>query len=156
MTEQQVFGQMALFRSRTLKWIEAVDPAIVDVIPTNFNNNIHWHIGHILLVQDRLTLRLLGKEIGFSDEYNGWFGPGTKPADWQTQPPAVYFLLQELKDQTERLQQELSGNLAEKLVIPFQHYETVEESLGYSLYHEGVHMGYLMGLKRAIETAKTQ
>jgi hypothetical protein len=155
MTEEQLFSHMAFIRSRTVKWIEAVDPSIVDIMPDNFINTIHWHVGHILLVQDRLTLRLIGKEIGFPEEYTAWFGNGTKPADWTTQPPAVYFLLQELKDQTERLQKQLAGNLAEKLTIPFLQYETLEESLGYSLYHEGVHQGYLMGLKRAIE-AKAQ
>jgi uncharacterized damage-inducible protein DinB len=155
MTEEQLFSQMALIRSRTVKWIEAVDPAIVDIMPTNFNNTIHWHIGHILFIQDRITLRLIGKDIAFPEEYNAWFSNGTKPADWTTQPPAVYFLLQELKDQTERLQKQLSGNLTEKLTTPFIHYETVEESLGHTLYHEGIHLGYMMALKRAIE-AKAQ
>jgi hypothetical protein len=154
MTEEQVFSQMALIRSRTVKWIEEVDPIIVDVTPANYNNTIHWHIGHILLVQDRLTLRLSGKEIGLPEEYTGWFGNGTKPADWQTQPPAVEVLLQELKDQTERQQKHFSGKLADKLTIPFLHFETIGESLGQSLYHEGVHLGFMMALKRAIE-AKT-
>jgi hypothetical protein len=151
MTEEQVFSQMALIRTRTVKWIEAIDPTIVDVMPDNYINTIHWHVGHILLVQDRLTLRLSGGTIGFPEEYTAWFGPGTKPSDWQTQPPAVELLLQELREQTARLQSIISGKLADKLAIPFLHYETLEESLGYSLYHEGIHLGYMMGLRRAIE-----
>jgi hypothetical protein len=154
MTEEQVFSHMKFIRSRTVKWIEALDPTIVDEMPVNYINTIHWHVGHILLVQDRLTLRLMGGTIGFPDEYTAWFGPGTKPADWQTQPPAVELLLQELREQTERLQSFISGKLPDKLAIPFLHYENLEESLGYSIYHEGVHLGYMMGLKRAIE-AKT-
>jgi hypothetical protein len=151
MTEEQVFSHMALIRSRTVKWIEAIDPTIVDVMPTNFINNIHWHVGHILLVQDRVTLRLMGRTIGFPEEYTAWFGPGTKPADWQTQPPAVELLLQELREQTARLQSIISGKLADKLAIQLFHFETLEESLSYSLYHEGIHLGYMMGLRRAIE-----
>jgi hypothetical protein len=151
MTEEQVFRQMALYRSRTVNWIEAVDPVILDVKSANFNNTLHWHIGHILLIQDRLTLLLSGKEIELPEAYTVWFGNGTKPADWQTEPPAVEVLLQELKDQTERLQKHLTGKFADKLAIPFLHYEYVEESLIHSFYHEGVHLGYMMALKRAIE-----
>jgi uncharacterized damage-inducible protein DinB len=159
MTENMAFNQMALFRSRTVKWIEAVDPTIVDVMPTNFINTIHWHIGHILIVQDRLTLRLAGLEIGLPEAYLGWFGNGTKPADWQTQPPSVDILLQQLKEQPDRLQKQISGKLEErlatKLAIPFNNMETLGEALNYSFYHEGIHLGYMMALKRAVE-AKTQ
>ncbi|QGQ94131.1 DinB family protein [Paenibacillus psychroresistens] len=154
MTEEQVFSHMGLVRSRTLKWIEAIDSTIFEVMPANFNNTIQWHVGHILLVQDRLTLRLMGEKISLPEEYTAWFGPGTKPADWQGQPPAVELLLQELREQTERLQIFISGKLADKLAVPFLHYETLEESIGYSFYHEGIHLGYMMGLRRAIE-AKT-
>lgn len=151
MTEEQIFSQMAYIRSKTTKWIEEVNSAIFDIMPMNFNNTLHWHLGHILLVQDRLTLRLIGEEIGLPDTYNSWFANGTKPADWQTQPPAVEFLLEELKEQTDRLQKQISGKLSDKLVFPFLNIDTLCESLAYSLYHEGIHLGNMMGLKRAIE-----
>ncbi|MEX2460663.1 MAG: DinB family protein [Paenibacillaceae bacterium] len=155
MTEEMMFSQMRLYRSNTVKWIEAVDSKIMDVMPANFNNTIHWHIGHILLVQDRLTLRLMGDGIGFPEMYTEWFGNGTKPADWQTEPPSVEFLLQELKEQTDRLQKLIAGKLADKLTLPFLEIETVGEALNYSFCHESMHLGYLMALKRAIE-AKSQ
>jgi hypothetical protein len=151
MTEDMVFKQMALVRSRTVKWIEDLDPTLVDIMPANFNNTIHWHIGHILHVQDRLTLRLGGYEVGLPEEYLVWFGNGTKPADWQTQPPSVDILLQQLKDQTERIQKQLSGKLADKLVIPFLELETVGEGFANSFYHEGVHFGFMKALKKTIE-----
>jgi uncharacterized damage-inducible protein DinB len=152
MTEEMMFSQMRLYRSRTVKWIEALDFRIVDVMPTNFINTIHWHLGHILLVQDRVTLRLMGGGIGFPETYTDWFANGTKPADWQTEPPAVEVLLQELKEQTDRLQKQISGKLADKLTLPLFELETLEEALNYSFYHEGIHLGYMMALKRAIET----
>src|SRR4051794_31556840 len=114
MTEEQLFKQMAFIRSKSISWIEALDLSIVGIIPEHFNNNIHWHIGHILTIQDRLTLRFMGLEMGLPEAYMGWFANGTKPADWQTQPPAVDVLLQQLKDQTERLQKQLSGKLENK------------------------------------------
>lgn len=154
MTEEQIFKQLELYRSRTVKWIEAVDPAIVGIQPVNFNNTIHWHIGHILLVQDRLTLLFSGQEMILPEEYQGWFGNGTKPADWVTAPPTFEVLLQQLKEQPARLQQYLSGNLTAKLTVAFLDMETVEESLNYTFYHEGIHLGCLMAIKRAIEANK--
>jgi hypothetical protein len=63
----------------------------------------------------------------------------------------VDILLQQLKDQTERIQKQLSAKLADKLVIPFLEMETIGEGVGYSFYHEGVHLGFMRALKRAIE-----
>jgi hypothetical protein len=151
MNDAQLFQIMELVRSRTVKWIEAVDPALVDVKPSNFNNTIHWHAGHILLIQDRLTLRLSGLPMGLPDEYTGWFANGTKPADWQTEPPAVPILLQQLKDQGERIKSQLLGKLDDKLAIPFIEFETVSQALGYTLYHEGMHLSSMNALKRTIE-----
>jgi uncharacterized damage-inducible protein DinB len=151
MTEEQFFNQMTYIRTKTIQWIEEVDSTIFDTMPANFNNTLHWHLGHILLVQDRLTLRLIGEKIGLPDTYTEWFGNGTKPADWLTQPPAVELLLEELKQQTERLQKQISGKLSNKLVLPFLNMDTLGESLGYSLYHEGMHLGNMMALRRAIE-----
>jgi uncharacterized damage-inducible protein DinB len=151
MMEELLFKQMSLIRSKTIQWIEAVNPAIIDTVPANFNNSIHWHVGHILIVQDRLTLRLSGLEIGLSETYVGWFGNGTKPADWAAQPPSVEILLQQLKEQTERIQKQLTGKLTDKLALPFQNMDIVGESLSYSLYHEGMHLGYMTALKRAAE-----
>jgi uncharacterized damage-inducible protein DinB len=151
MTEEQFFNQMTYIRTKTIQWIEEVDSTIFDTMPANFNNTLHWHLGHILLVQDRLTLRLIGEKIGLPDTYTEWFANGTKPADWLTQPPAVDLLLEELKQQTERLQKQISGKLSNKLVLPFLNMDTLGESLGYSLYHEGMHLGNMMALRRAIE-----
>jgi hypothetical protein len=155
MNDAQLFQVMELVRSRTVKWIEAVDPAVVDVMPSNYNNTIHWHVGHILTVQDRLTLRLSGLPVGIPDEYTDLFGNGTKPADWQTEPPAVSTLLQQLKEQGERIKTQLLGKLDHKLetklAFPFNDLETVSQALTYSLFHEGQHLGFMNALKRAIE-----
>jgi hypothetical protein len=151
MKDEQLFKLMELVRSQTVQWIEAVDPAIVDIMPPNYNNTIHWHVGHILLVQDRVTLRLNGLPIGLPDDYMNWFANGTKPADWQTKPPAVSTLLQQLKEQGERIKSQLLGKLDNKLAIPFFELETVSQSLSFSLFHEGQHLGFMKALKRAIE-----
>ncbi len=151
MTEDQVFNQMAVIRSKTMKWFESIDLSIIDIQPANFNNTIHWHAGHILFVQDRLTLHLTGQEPVLPKEYQGWFGNGTKPADWVTAPPSFEVLLQQLRDQPARLQHYLTGKLADKLTMAFINFETLGESLNYTFYHEGIHLGYLMAINRAIE-----
>ncbi|NET74148.1 MAG: DinB family protein, partial [Sphaerospermopsis sp. SIO1G2] len=55
-------------------------------IPTGFDNNIAWNVGHIITVQQSLIYRLSGLQTHTSKPFAKLFNPGTSPADWATNP----------------------------------------------------------------------
>ena len=154
MNEEKVINQMKLIRSRTLKAIEEIDEGIMDSIPANYNNSIQWHIGHILIVRERLCLLWIGEAISLPEEYSTWFGNGTKPADWQSAPPSAAVLISQLREQDERLISLISGRLDEVLNKPFQGMDQLWEIVNYSNYHEGYHLGFVQAMKRSIMTVQ--
>ena len=47
-----LFKQFELTRGSFLKTIEGITAEQASVQPEGFNNNIHWHIGHVLTVTE--------------------------------------------------------------------------------------------------------
>jgi hypothetical protein len=148
-------NQVELIRAVTLETLENVAAETVDIMPPGYNNTIRWHIGHILTTQDRFATIFAGATSQLPAHYSSLFANGTKPADWQETPPSLEELIAQLKEQPSHIKTQLGSRLHEKAVKPFVRsgypLETIEEVMNYSLYHEGVHIGMINGLKRAIQ-----
>jgi uncharacterized damage-inducible protein DinB len=152
--ESVVFDQLKRNRDRTLAVLDSVTEQQADVIPAGFNNNIRWHVGHILTTQERFALRLIGEPLGLPEELTSLFLNGTKPADWEgaspeAGPPDLSTLRRLLEEQPERLCELVQGRLEEKLTVPFKELGTLGEALIFSIGHEAAHTGYIMALKKA-------
>jgi hypothetical protein len=148
--ENIIFKQIELNRSSTLDLAAGLNEKQADVIPHGFNNNIRWHLGHILTVQERLAFRLIQEPLDLPEELMNMFLNGTKPADWQATPPDLPTLAKLLKEQPGKLRKRLEGRLEEKITVPFKEFNRLDESLIYSIGHEAMHIGYIMALKRAV------
>ncbi|GGG25988.1 DinB family protein [Paenibacillus abyssi] len=147
--EQIVFSQIELNRSRTLALVAELSEQQADVVPPGFNNNIRWHLGHILTTQERLAFRLIPEPLDLPEELMSLFVNGTKPADWQTSPPDLPALIKLLEEQPGRIRARLQGRLEEKITVPFKDFGRLDEVLVFSIGHEATHAGYIMALKRA-------
>jgi hypothetical protein len=109
-----------------------------------------------VVVPRALTLGLLGEPIGVPDDYRKWFAKGTSPATWGNDPvPPAGQLLREVTEKSEALFDELRGK--EELPYPKPYTVTVgieltkaAEALPFSLSHDGIHLGLLLALRRAL------
>lgn len=150
-----MFKQAEFIRSRTILALESIPEEIADTMPAGFNNNIRWHVGHIFTVQEQLTFYFAKEPLNLPENFKEWFANKTKPADWKEAPPALETLKGLLAEQTFRIKQVFGGRLDEKVPKPFIlgdgiQLETIGELLNFTLYHEGVHLGFINALKRAI------
>lgn len=150
-----LFNQLAFVRKLTLKETEGIDEETSHLVPAGFNNNIKWNLGHIYLVQERFGFHFTGDKMVMPDEFNSWFGRGTKPADWQGGVPKMDELRALLKDQTERIKRQTAHRLPHPLAEPFTTsagltLSSVEEMLTYSLHHEGLHAETIKSIKRVL------
>ncbi|GEB33110.1 hypothetical protein BPA01_26900 [Brevibacillus parabrevis] len=148
-----VWNQYDMIRGMFLEGLSKTSEQEAEIVPAGFKNNIHWNIGHILLTQDYL---LFGPaEMKCPPSYAALFSPGTKPADWQGDVPSIEELAAQLKEQHARVKEQLQTKLNDPLPKPFQLGDkgvmnTYGEMMVFTLFHEGMHIGTISALRKAI------
>ncbi|AMA71532.1 MULTISPECIES: DinB family protein [Aneurinibacillus] len=158
MKNELVLKQFIIARRRLLKALEDVTEEMAAKKPEGFNNNIHWHAGHILSAAEQFLFRLPGGSVNIPDNYKDFFANGTKPDDWKETPPSFQQIVAQLKEQEARVKDgkdSIEERLDETLVPPFTlrsglRMDTVGELINMAIYHEGVHTGYISAMKRII------
>ncbi|MFJ5768694.1 DinB family protein [Psychrobacillus sp. NPDC093180] len=153
--EQTILHHMETVRSITIKSINTIPEEITDIVPEGFNNNIRWNFGHIAFVQERLIYSVLGEKTSLPVEYEKFFGPGTKPADWKETPPTLMEISSVLAEQTERIKEFVPKRFSSKLPTPFTNrmgisFYTLGETLLFSFYHEAMHMETIKRIYKTI------
>jgi hypothetical protein len=151
MTKEILLLQIDLIRERTLQQLEMINEETADQMPLGYSNTLRWNIGHILTVHENLCFKLIGESFGLPESFPAFFGNGTRPADWKSAPPTLDTLQSLLIDQPLRIKEKLSLRFEEKLAQPFKGMDTLGGVIGFSLYHEGVHTGIIMGLRKTIQ-----
>lgn len=151
-----VWNQYELIRGITLATLVNTTEDAANIVPVGFSNNIRWNLGHILLSQDFLLFGPTGTPLPPS--YGALFAPGTKPADWQGDIPTLETLAAQFKEQSARIKETLQSRLNESLPQPLSlgdkgTIHTYGEMLLFTLYHEGMHMGCISGLRKGIASA---
>jgi hypothetical protein len=125
-------------------------------IPACRRNNIAWNLGHIVTVQQALCNLLSGKRMNLPDEYRAWYLRDTSPADW-TGEPDVPKLLDELL----ALPAQTEADYAAGLFANYQSFttttgavlETVEDAIGFNNFHEGLHTGIILSIRKELAGA---
>jgi hypothetical protein len=118
-------------------------------IPSIFNNNIIWNVGHVIAVQQHLVYRKSGLEMLISNDFFEKYKPGTKPEGSETQESIdqMVALLLSTKDQT----------IGDFEMGKFKIYDEFNTSKGFHLssaasaisfnnYHEALHLGNMSSM----------
>ncbi len=140
-------------RNYLIKNIDSMSESVVDVQPEGFNNNIHWHVGHVLTAAEQLVFGFPKKSTNLPANYMELFATGTKPADWKGDVPSVQELSAQLKEQLKRIKEIPVESFSERLETPFLGQETFGELANFAIFHESLHLGQMQYLKRAVEAA---
>lgn len=154
MNEETLWEEISLVRQRLLDEVKDVSEEAADKMPEGFRNTIRWNLGHIYVVQEKLVAGLAGETPQIPSHYGDLFAPGTKPADWEGEIPKLSSIEAILEEQPVKLKDRFAGRLDEKVTKPFTpgnlELDTIGKILNFTLYHEGLHTGFIKGLKRAI------
>ncbi|WP_201007728.1 DinB family protein [Paenibacillus glycanilyticus] len=122
-----------------------------DVIPEGFKNHIHWHLGHVLAVTQFHVFGLAEETPIFPGSYDNLFAYGTKPADWDEQPPQWEVLYAQLKELRRAMHETFENRLDESVPENFLKAENIGELIIatslHMFYHQGVVYGMLNALK---------
>lgn len=149
--------QLRFVRNLIIEQIKEMNENASLFIPKGFNNNIKWNLGHIYIIQERFAFSYIGEKMSIPDNFAELFSTGTKPAEWgNLTTPTMDELTLLLSNQVDRVEKTLKLRLKEPLEHPHTTssgltLSTVEELLGFCLYHEAMHLDAIKSIKRIMQ-----
>ena len=154
---EAVFKGWATSRKLYLNFFNDYSLDELNRLPGGFNNNLIWNIGHIIVAQQSLIYKGSNLPLNISDDLVNLYKPGTKPTGPASQAEAdeLKELLTSLVPQTEAdFQKGIFREYAERTTATGFHLATVEDALEFNNYHEGLHLGYMMGIRKFIQRTR--
>ena len=124
-------------------------------IPEGYNNNIIWNIGHIVVTAQLLAYKLSGLPMIVDDKLVDKYRKDTKPevAVSQTEVDEIKALL---FSTIEKLESDYKAGIfkdykAYTVSTTGNRLTNIDEALQFILFHEAMHLGYILALVRAVK-----
>lgn len=150
---EQTFELNRTVRKLIAPFLEDYTLDQLNTIPEGFSNNLFWNIAHVVVTQQILVYKLSGLPMLISDELVDKYKKGSMPEQVATQEDVdqIKSLLFNTIDQTQ-------ADYGSGLFTQFTDYPTssgfvlknVQDALAYNNFHEGLHLGILMSLKKIV------
>ena len=122
-------------------------------IPEGFNNNIYWNVKHVVVTQQLLVYGLSNLPMLVTPEEIESYRKGTKPTK-QAVKRDIDILKEQLFTTLEKTKKDFSGGVfktyTEYTVTTKSTLTNVNEAIELNNFHEGIHLGYVLALKRLI------
>lgn len=122
-------------------------------VPIGFNNNIIWNIAHTIVTQQLLIYNLSGLPMLLTDELVKAYRKGTKAEKVLTQAE-VDAIKNLLFSTIEKTKEDYATNIFqsynEYTVTTKSTLRNVEEALEFNNFHEGIHLGYILALRKSL------
>ncbi len=140
-------------RNMVSKLIQGYTLEQLNKVPTGFNNNLIWNVGHIVVTQQLLVYKLAGLPMMISDELVEKYRKGTKTEHEATQEE-VDEILTLLHSTVEQTAKDIDNNLFQN----FNEYPTStgfvlksnKDSMEFNNFHEGLHIGVIMSMRKLV------
>ena len=150
---QRTFEITRTSRKIVSQFLDSYPLEQLNKIPDGFKNNLIWNIAHIVVTQQLLVYKFSGLPMMVSDELVQKYMKGTKPELDATQADVeeIKTLLAKTIDQTKE-------DYDNGIFKNYQEYPTstgfvlrnVEDAMVFNNFHEGLHIGIMMSLRKLI------
>lgn len=122
-------------------------------MPEGFNNNLIWNIAHVVATQQLLVYKLSGLSMIVNEDLVDKFKKGTK-VEGDVTKEEVDLIKSLLFSTLEKTKEDYEKGVFKD----YNNYTTstnstmtsVEEAIAFNNFHEGIHLGYILALKRAL------
>jgi len=122
-------------------------------IPQGHNNNLIWHIGHIIVSQQSLVYKGANQQPMVNEVLIARYTRGTKPERDVTQAEAdeIRSLLFTPLEKTEKDYRNglFTSYNARKSELGFD-LLTIQDAIAFNNYHEAIHLGIMMQLRKLV------
>jgi hypothetical protein len=140
-------------RKHLLHLIEGLTPEQLNQVPAGFNNNIIWNVAHLISAQQGICYTRAGAPITVDDKFYSPYRPDTKPNGFidSAEIEVIKELLITTIDQLETdYQNNVFKNYTEWIARYGVQISSIEDGINFLPFHDGMHIGYVMALKRLV------
>lgn len=140
-------------RAYLLAAIKDMSDDQLNKIPSGYKNNIVWNMGHLIACQQDLCYVRAHLPIVVDEGYIKLFKTDTKP-EGIISSDAIDTIKKLLLPTIDRLESDYKQHLLTSFK-PFKNrygmeLQTIEDSINYLVLHEGMHLGYMLALKKMV------
>lgn len=141
-------------RALILKVIEGYSLEEINQIPHDFNNNIGWNIGHLVVTSYLIMYKLSDLELPISEEMVARYRKGTAPKDHIIEQKEWDEIIQHFVDFPNKLEQDYKDGIFKT----FTEYTTslgvtlknIDKAISFNTFHEGIHLGVILSLRKLV------
>jgi hypothetical protein len=141
-------------RTYLLDLIKDLSVEQLNEIPLGFNNNIIWNLGHLIVSQQGLCYLRAGLKPVVDEQYFIDYKPQTKPNNFiqEDEINKIKTLFLSIIDKLETDYDQSSFSNFGTFTTPYSVEITdIDEAIDFMLFHEGLHTGYIMAMKRLLK-----
>ena len=150
---EKLFETALFTRMSLLKILESKSYEELVCIPKNFNNSIFWNIAHLLVTQQLLCYKLAGLEIKIDNDFVVKYGKGAI-ATKEVELSDIQYVKKHLVPAMDQIKKDyyegLFTNYGAYMTSTGIELKSVEDALGFSSYHDGIHLGIVLSLIKIV------
>lgn len=132
------------------KFIDKFSLEQLNTVPKGFKNSIFWNIAHTVVTQQLLTYGLSGQPLLIQDQLVAHYKKGTVTVHKANEKE-----LEELKSLLLSTLEQTKIDYDNGCFKNFTPYttslkvtlSTIEEAIRFNVFHEGIHLGYILAMK---------
>jgi hypothetical protein len=141
-------------REMILNMVKDLSLEQLNHVPQGFNNNIIWNLAHMISAQQGICYTRAGLPIVTEDRFYNPYRPDTKPTTFVGAEDVATIKALFLTT-LGQLEADLSNNLFTTYPAWTTRYgveiDSIEKAIQFLPFHEGLHFGYMMALKRVTD-----
>jgi len=143
-------------RKFLINLIDGISIEKLNEIPAGFNNNLAWNIGHVIANQQILCYRNAGVKPVIEEEIIDKYKTGTRP-DGFIEEKEFKVHMQYLLETIDKFEKDSATNMFENYKAfdlksyPGVRLKNISDAAKFVTFHDGLHVGYSMALKRSLK-----
>lgn len=148
--------QIEIMRQPRLKIIDTLNAFTLEqlnTIPTGFNNNIIWNLGHMIAAQQGVCYKRAGLDTWVADDFFQAYKPDTKPNGF-VDAAGLEEIKTLLSTSLDQLEHDYKNGIFSNYPTWTTRYgveiDSIETAIAFLPFHEGLHIGYVMGMRKLV------
>jgi hypothetical protein len=140
-------------RAKILNLLESYSLDQLNQIPTGFNNNIIWNLGHMVAAQQGICYKRAGLNTFVAESFFQAYKPDSKPTGFVSQE-AVDEIKLLLFSSLEQLEKDYEASIFGGYQAFTTRYgielANIGDAISFLPFHEGLHIGYIMAMRKLV------